>query len=190
MNCHCVLLLKVVVCLSKAIVKTSVCNMNLTMWNLAPALTFRMAPCGRWRLGEKWNKWRSLLQRLTHSVSVIFGHNARTHEDKYLSPPICVGHYNPSNVSSVWRLIRHRQVGTNIRWHTHAETTGLIVISQRRPRPSHLPEQEPESPVYGAWRWPVRQAAPISQHRNVCFIHWNYLFVAPLNSIQFYLLQR
>lgn len=121
MNCHCVLLLKVVVCLSKAIVKTSVCNMNLTMWNLAPALTFRMAPCGRWRLGEKWNKWRSLLQRLTHSVSVIFGHNARTHEDKYLSPPICVGHYNPSNVSSVWRLIRHRQVGTNICWHTHTQ---------------------------------------------------------------------
>lgn len=47
-----------------------------------------MASRGRRRLGEKWNKWRSLLQRLTHSVSVIFGHDARTHEDKYLSPPI------------------------------------------------------------------------------------------------------
>lgn len=62
--------------------------MNLTLWILVPAFTFSMASRGRWRLGEEWNKWQSLLQRLTHSVSVIFGHNARTHEDKYLSPPI------------------------------------------------------------------------------------------------------
>lgn len=134
-----------------------------------------MTSRGRWRLGEKWNKWQSLLQRLTHSVSVIFGHNARTHEDKYLSPPI-LGRALRSLQCLICLEANSSQTGTHKHTLTHTQKQpDWLLFPQRRPRPSPLLEQEPVSPVYGAWRWPVLQVDPISQYRNVRFIHWNYL---------------